>query len=51
MQTQWKGDADVPKLKNLRRMQVIALALLLTMVALLAVTSANPTAHPWTAWF
>jgi uncharacterized membrane-anchored protein YjiN (DUF445 family) len=51
MQTRWKSAADVAKLENLRRMQGIALALLLTMVALLAVTSANLNAHPWTGWF
>ena len=50
MQARWKSDVDVAKLDNLRRMQGIALALLLTMVALLAVTSVNLTAHPWTAW-
>jgi hypothetical protein len=38
MQTRWKSGADVAKLENLRRMQGIALALLLTMVALLAAT-------------
>jgi uncharacterized membrane-anchored protein YjiN (DUF445 family) len=31
-------------------MQGIALALLLTMVALLAITSVNVTAHPWATW-
>lgn len=51
MQTRWKSTADIAKLENLRRMQGIALALLLTMVALLAATSVNLNAHPWTAWF
>lgn len=50
MQTRWETGADVAKLENLRRMQRIALALLLTMVALLAVTSVNIATHPWTAW-
>ena len=50
METRWKSSADVAKLENLRRMQRIALALLLTMVALLAVTSVNNGAHSWTAW-
>lgn len=50
METRWKSSADVAKLENLRRMQRIALALLLTMVALLAVTSINTAAHPLTPW-
>ena len=50
MQTRWKSDADVAKLQDLRRMQAIALALLLTMAALLAVTTVTIAAHPWTAW-
>src|ERR1700687_264052 len=50
METRWKSSADVAKLENLRRMQGIALALLLTMVALLAATSFSIGAHPWTAW-
>jgi uncharacterized membrane-anchored protein YjiN (DUF445 family) len=50
MKTRWKGSADLAKVKSLRRMQGIALALLLTMVALLAATSVNPGVHPWTAW-
>jgi uncharacterized membrane-anchored protein YjiN (DUF445 family) len=50
METRWKSSADVAKLQNLRRMQRIALALLLTMVALLAVTSISTAAHPLTAW-
>jgi len=50
MQTQWKSGADVAKLEDLRRMQRIALALLLAMVALLAITAVNIVAHPWTAW-
>ena len=50
METRWKSSADVAKLENLRRMQRIALALLLTMVALLAVTSINTAAHPLTQW-
>ncbi len=50
METRWKSGADVAKLASLQRMQGIALALLLTMVALLAVTSVNLAAHPWTAW-
>jgi uncharacterized membrane-anchored protein YjiN (DUF445 family) len=50
MKTRWKGSADLAKVKNLRRMQGIALALLLTMVALLAATSVNLVPHPWTAW-
>jgi uncharacterized membrane-anchored protein YjiN (DUF445 family) len=50
MQTRWKGGGDVAKLKDLRRMQAIALALLLTMAALLAVTAVNIGAYPWTAW-
>ena len=50
MQTQWKSGADVAKLEDLRRMQRIALALLLAMVALLAITAVNIAAHPWTAW-
>ena len=49
MQTQWASGSEA-KLENLRRMQGIALALLLTMVAMLAVTSVNMTAHPWTGW-
>jgi len=46
----WKTGADVAKLENLRRHQRFALALLLAMVALLAITSVNIAAHPWTAW-
>ena len=49
MQTQWASGSEA-KLENLRRMQGIALALLLTMVAMLAVTSVNMTAHPWLGW-
>src|SRR6187200_1378496 len=41
---------DVAKMEGLRRMQRIALALLLTMVAVLAATSFTMAAHPWTAW-
>ena len=51
MQTMWKSAADVAKLRELRRMQMIAVALLLTMVALLAISAANVAAHPWAAWF
>ena len=51
MQTLSKSAADVAKLRELRRMQAIALALLLTMVALLAISAANVAAHPWAAWF
>jgi uncharacterized membrane-anchored protein YjiN (DUF445 family) len=51
MQTRWKSGADVAKFENLRRMQGIAVALLVSMVALLAVTSVTLSAHPWTAWF
>ena len=50
MQTRWKSGADVAKLEDLRRMQGIALALLLAMVVLLAITAVNIVAHPWTAW-
>jgi len=50
MQTRWKSGVDVAKLENLRRMQRVALALLLTMVALLAATSFTIAVHPWTAW-
>jgi uncharacterized membrane-anchored protein YjiN (DUF445 family) len=50
MQTRWKSGVDVAKLENLRRMQGVALALLLTMVALLAATSFTIAVHPWTAW-
>jgi uncharacterized membrane-anchored protein YjiN (DUF445 family) len=50
MQKRWKSGADVAKLESLQRMQGIALALLLTMVAVLAATSLNIAAHPWTAW-
>ena len=50
MPTRWKSGVDVAKLQDLRRMQGIALALLLTMVALLAATSFSVAAHPWTAW-
>jgi uncharacterized membrane-anchored protein YjiN (DUF445 family) len=50
MRTRWKSSADVAKLENLPRIQRIALALLLTMVALLAVTSINTAAHPLTPW-
>ena len=50
MKTRWKSGADIAKLDNLRRMQGIALALLLTMVTLLAATSLNIVAYPWTAW-
>jgi uncharacterized membrane-anchored protein YjiN (DUF445 family) len=50
MQTRWSSDADVAKLDNLRRMQRIALTLLLMMAALLAATSFTIAAHPWTAW-
>jgi hypothetical protein len=50
MKTRWKSGADIAKLDNLRRMQGIALALLLTMVALLAATSLNIVAHPLSAW-
>jgi len=49
MQTQWASGSEA-KLENLRRMQGIALALLLTMVAMLAVTSVSMTAHPWMGW-
>ena len=51
MQTLSKTAADVAKLRELRRMQMIAVALLLTMVALLAISTANVAAHPWAAWF
>ena len=50
MQTRWTSGVDAAKLENLRRMQGIALALLLTMVALLAATSFTLAARPWTAW-
>jgi uncharacterized membrane-anchored protein YjiN (DUF445 family) len=50
MQTRWNTGADVAKIKDLRRMQRIALALLLAMAVLLAITSVNIAAHPWTAW-
>ena len=50
MQTRWTSGVDAARLENLRRMQAIALALLLTMVALLAATSFSVAAHPWTAW-
>ena len=50
MQTRWSSDVDVAKLDNLRRMQRIALTLLLMMAALLAATSFTIAAHPWTAW-
>ena len=50
MKTRWKNDADVAKLANLRRMQAIALLLLVAMAALLALSSANLIAHPWAAW-
>ena len=50
MQTRWTSGADVAKLDDLRRMQRIALALLMTMAALLAATSFTLAAHPWTAW-
>ena len=50
MQTRWKSGVDAAKLDDLRRMQRIALALLLTMAALLAATSFTIAAHPWTAW-
>jgi uncharacterized membrane-anchored protein YjiN (DUF445 family) len=47
----WKGsERDAGKLENLRRMQAIALTLLVTMGVLLAVTSLTLAAHPWTAW-
>ena len=49
MQTRWASGGDA-KLENLRRMQGIALGLLLTMVAMLAVTSVNIPSHPWMAW-
>ena len=49
MQTRWASGSEA-KLDSLRRMQGIALALLLLMVATLAVTSANITFHPWMAW-
>ena len=45
MQTRSASGSEA-KLQNLRRMQAIALALLLTMVAMLAVASVNVTAHP-----
>jgi len=51
MQILSKSSSDVAKLRELRRMQAIALALLLTMVALLAISAANVAAHPWAAWF
>jgi len=50
MQTRWTSGVDVAKLENLRRMQGIALALLLTMVVVLAATSFTLAAYPWTAW-
>jgi len=50
MQTRWKGGGDAAKLENLRRMQRIALALLLMMGVVLAATSFSVAAHPWTAW-
>ena len=50
MQTRWKSGADLAKLDDLRRMQRIALALLLTMGLILAATSFSVAAHPWTAW-
>ncbi|HVO88853.1 MAG TPA: DUF445 domain-containing protein, partial [Casimicrobiaceae bacterium] len=42
--------AESAKLDQLRRMQGIALALLLTMAGLLALTTFTVTTHPWTAW-
>jgi uncharacterized membrane-anchored protein YjiN (DUF445 family) len=50
MQTRWKSGVDAAKLDDLRQMQGIALALLLTMAVLLAATSFSIAAHPWTAW-
>ena len=50
MQTRWKSSVDAAKLDDLRQMQGIALALLLTMAVLLAATSFSIAAHPWTAW-
>ena len=50
MQTRWRSGVDLAKLRDLRRMQAIALALLLTMAAVLAVTAVNIAVHPWTAW-
>jgi len=50
MQKQWGSVGDVAKLESLRRMQGIALGLLLTMVAVLAATSFTLAAYPWTAW-
>jgi len=50
MQTRRKGGGDAAKLEDLRRMQRIALALLLMMGVVLAATSFSVAAHPWTAW-
>ena len=50
MHTLSKSGAYVAKLRELRRMQSIALGLLLAMVALLAITAVSVAAHPWTAW-
>ena len=50
MQTRWRSDVDLAKLQDLRRMQAIALTLLLTMVAVLAVTAVTTAAYPWTTW-
>jgi len=50
MQTRWKSGGDAAKLEDLRRMQRIALALLLMMGVMLAATSFTIVTHPWTAW-
>jgi uncharacterized membrane-anchored protein YjiN (DUF445 family) len=50
MQTRWNTGADAAKLESLRRMQRVALALLLAMGAMLVITSSTAAAHPWTAW-
>lgn len=51
MQISSKSAVDVVKLRELRRMQAIALALLVTMAVLLAVSVANVASHPSAAWF
>ena len=50
MQISLGSGGDVVKLRELRRMQAIALALLVTMAVLLAISAANVASHPWAAW-
>ena len=50
MQTGWKSDADVAKLNDLQRRKNLALALLLAMGVVFAVTSAYSPQYPWMAW-